>query len=273
MFFLWLVGLCIAIHSEYTPNVVLGVNPVLEGKETRFGIIDSVLWGVSTTATSNGSVNSMQSSLSPIAGGIAMFNMMIGEIIFGGIGVGLSGMLMFVLLTVFLAGLMVGRSPEYLGKKIEKFEIQCVMVAILTPCALILLGAGLATLLPSAMQSVSSAGPHGLSEVLYTFASAAGNNGSAFAGLNANTYFYNIILGIIMLLVRLAILLPTLALAGSLVQKNRVAPSLGTFETDKPLFGILLFSVIFIVAALTFFPALSLGPIIEQILMLRGRAF
>jgi potassium-transporting ATPase potassium-binding subunit len=273
MFFLWLGGLAIAINSEYTHNSVLGINPVLEGKETRFGVIDSVLWAVSTTATSNGSVNSMHASLSPLAGGIAMFNMMIGEVVFGGVGVGLCGMLMFVLLTVFLAGLMVGRTPEYLGKKIEKIEIQCVMVAILTPCALILLGASLTTILPSAMESVSNTGPHGLSEVLYTFSSAAGNNGSAFAGINANTYFYNIILGIIMLLGRLAILLSSLALAGSLVKKNRVAPSLGTFQTDKPLFGILLLSVIFIVAALTFFPALSLGPIIEQILMLRGQAF
>lgn len=273
MFLLWMGGLAIALASEYTQNAVLDVNPVLEGKETRFGITNSILWVTGTTGTSNGSVNSMHSSLSPLAGGIAMFNIMIGEVIFGGVGVGLCGMIMFVLLTVFLAGLMVGRTPEYLGKKIEKAEMQWVMLVLLTPCALILFGAGIASVLPEALESLTNAGPHGLSEILYAFSSAAGNNGSAFAGLNANTYFYNIILGIIMLLARLAILVPCLAVAGSLGRKHTIAPSLGTFATDKLLFGILLFSVIFIVAALTFFPALSLGPIIEQILMLRGQAF
>lgn len=273
MFILWMGGLAIALTSEYTSNLVLNVNPVLEGKETRFGITNSVLWAVTTTGTSNGSVNSMHSSLSPLAGGIAMFNIMIGEVVFGGVGVGLCSMLMFVLLTVFLAGLMVGRTPEYLGKKIEKTEIQWVMLAILTPCALILLGAGIASILPIALESLANAGPHGLSEILYAFSSAAGNNGSAFAGLNANTYFYNIVLGVVMILARLAILVPSLAIAGNLAQKSIMATSLGTFATDKLLFGILLFSVIFIVAALTFFPALSLGPITEQILMLRGQAF
>lgn len=273
MFILWLGGLAIALTSEYTSNPVLNVNPVLEGKETRFGITNSVLWAVTTTGTSNGSVDSMHSSLSPLAGGTAMFNIMIGEVVFGGVGVGLCGMLMFVLLTVFLAGLMVGRTPEYLGKKIEKTEMQWVMLAILTPCALILLGAGIASILPIALESLANTGPHGLSEILYAFSSAAGNNGSAFAGLNANTYFYNIVLGIVMILARLAILVPSLAIAGNLAQKSIMAPSLGTFATDKLLFGVLLFSVIFIVAALTFFPALSLGPIIEQILMLRGQAF
>ncbi|WP_068471159.1 potassium-transporting ATPase subunit KdpA [Candidatus Protochlamydia phocaeensis] len=273
MFLLWVGGLAIALASEHVANPVLGANPVLEGKETRFGTVNSVLWAITTTGTSNGSVDSMHSSLSPLAGGVAMFNIMIGEVVFGGIGVGLCGMLMFVLLTVFLAGLMVGRTPEYLGKKIEKTEMQWVMLAILSPCALILLGAGVASVLPTALESLGNAGPHGLSEILYAFSSAAGNNGSAFAGLNANTYFYNLVLGAIMILARLAILVPSLAIAGSLAQKHPLAPSLGTFATDKPLFGILLLSVIFIVAALTFFPALSLGPIVEQILMLRGQAF
>lgn len=273
MFIFWIGGLSIALASEYTSNVVFNVNPVLEGKETRFGITNSILWATTTTGTSNGSINSMHSSLSPLAGGVAMFNIMIGEVIFGGVGVGLCGMFMFVLLTVFLAGLMVGRTPEYLGKKIEKTEIQWVMLAILTPCALILLGSGIASILPNALESLGNAGPHGLSEILYAFSSAAGNNGSAFAGLNANTYFYNITLGIIMLLTRLAILISSLAIAGNLAQKNIVAASLGTFATDTFLFGVLLFSIIFIVGALTFFPALSLGPIIEQILMLRGQAF
>lgn len=273
MFILWLGGLAIALASEHTTNPVLGANPVLEGKETRFGTNNSILWAVSTTGTSNGSVDSMHSSLSPLAGGVAMFNMMIGEVVFGGVGVGLCSMLMFVLLTVFLAGLMVGRTPEYLGKKIEKTEMQWVMLAILTPCALILFGAGIASILPAALESLANAGPHGLSEILYAFASAGGNNGSAFAGLNANTYFYNLVLGLIMILARLAILVPSLALAGSLAPKQTMIPSLGTFATDRMLFGVLLFSVIFIVAALTFFPALSLGPIIEHFLMLRGDAF
>lgn len=273
MFILWIGGLGIALTSEHLNNSVLEANPVLEGKETRFGIVNSVLWSTATTGTSNGSVNTMHSSLSPLAGGVAMFNMMIGEVVFGGVGVGMCGMLMFVLLTVFLAGLMVGRTPEFLGKKIEKTEMQWVMLAILSPCALILLGAGISCLLPNALESLGNAGPHGLSEILYAFSSAAGNNGSAFAGLNANTYFYNIVLGIVMILSRFAILIPSLALAGSLAQKHTLASSLGTFETDGFLFGVLLLSVIFIVAALTFFPALSLGPIVEQILMLRGIAF
>lgn len=273
MFILWLGGMGVSLASEYTTNPVLEANPVLEGKETRFGIANSILWAISTTGTSNGSVNSMHSSLSPLAGGVAMFNIMIGEVIFGGVGVGLCGMLMFVLLTVFLAGLMVGRTPEYLGKKIEKFEMQWVMLAILSPCALILIGAGIASVLPIALESLANAGPHGFSEILYAFSSAAGNNGSAFAGLNANTYFYNFILGGVMILARLAILVPSLAVAGSLAKKQTLAPSLGTFATDGTLFGVLLFSVIFIVAALTFFPALSLGPLVEQILMLRGQSF
>ncbi len=270
---LWLGGLAVALYSESLLNPVMTVNPVLEGKETRFGSFNSVLWAVTTTGTSNGSINSMHDSLSPLAGGVSMFNMMIGEVIFGGVGVGLCGMLMFVLLTVFLSGLMVGRTPEYLTKKIEKNEMQWVMLAILTPCALILLGSGIASVLPNALNSLGNAGPHGLSEILYTFASVAGNNGSAFAGLNTNTYFYNIVLAIVMLLTRLAILIPSLAIAGSLAAKKIVAPSIGSFATDTSLFGILLLSVIFIVAALTFFPALSLGPIIEQLLMLKGQSF
>lgn len=273
MFALWLGGIAVSITSEHLPNPVLEAYPVLEGKETRFGVMNSVLWSTTTTATSNGSVNNMHSSLSPLAGGIAMFNMMVGEVVFGGVGVGLCGMIMFILLTVFLAGLMVGRTPEYLGKKIEKTEMQWVMLALLAPCALILLGSAVAISMPTALASLGNTGPHGFSEVLYAFASAAGNNGSAFAGLNANTPFYNIVLGLVMLLCRLAILVPSLAIAGTLAAKNKQAASLGTFPTDRTLFGVLLFSVILIFAALTFFPALALGPIIEHILMLRGQSF
>ena len=273
MFVLWFGGLAVALSSESVPNPVMAVHPVMEGKETRFGSMNSVLWAVTTTGTSNGSVNSMHDSLSPLAGGVAMFNIMIGEVIFGGVGVGLAGMLMFVLLTVFLSGLMVGRTPEYLCKKIEKSEMQWVMLAILTPCALILLGGGSAIAIPDALSSLANAGPHGLSEMIYAFSSASGNNGSAFAGLNANTYFFNIFLAFIMAGGRLAIIVSSIAIAGSLAAKKKVAPSAGTFTTDTSLFGILLYSVIFIVAALTFFPALSLGPIVEQILMLNGKTF
>lgn len=273
MLVLWLGGLAIALYSESLHNPVLEFYPVMEGKETRFGSSNSILWAVSTTGTSNGSINSLHDSLSPLAGGVAMFNIMIGEIVFGGVGVGLCGMLMFVLLTVFSAGLMVGRTPEYLSKKIEKREMQWVMLAILAPSTLILIGSGIASLLPDALASLGNAGPHGLSEILYAFSSAAGNNGSAFAGLNANTYFYNLSLGLIMLLARLAILVPSVAIASHLAAKTTLAPSAGTFSTETPLFGILLLSIILIVSALTFFPALSLGPIVEQILMLRGYSF
>lgn len=273
MVFLWLVGIALSFYSESILNPVLNSSEIMEGKETRFGLMNTLFWSVSTTATSNGSVNGNLSSLSPIAGGVLMINMVIGEVIFGGVGVGLCGMLMFVLLTVFLAGLMVGRTPEYLGKKIEKLEVQWVMLAILTPCALTLLGSGIACILPAALSSVSSTGPHGLSEILYAFTSAAGNNGSAFAGLDANTPFYNISLGLIMLLSRLAILVPSLAIAGSMANKRTLAPSSGTFSTDTALFGFLLACIILIVAALTFFPALSLGPILEHLLMNQARAF
>lgn len=273
MLILWGSGLAVALMSESLPNSSLGVNPVWEGKEARFGSVHSVLWAVNTTATSNGSVNNMLSSLSPLAGGVSLLNIMIGELIFGGIGVGLCSMLMLVLLTVFLAGLMVGRTPEYLGKKIGKVEMQWVMLAVLSPGALILLGTTVSLLLPSAMASLGNNGPHGFSEILYAFASAAGNNGSAFAGLNANTHFYNIVLGIVMLLSRLAIVIPSLAIAGSLARKSPIPFSVGNFSADTVLFGGLLLGVILIVAALTFFPALALGPIAEHILMLRGQTF
>lgn len=263
----------LSIYSESQENPVLAAFPVLEGKESRFGINDSVLWSVATTATANGSVNCMHSSLSPISGGICLFNIMIGELIFGGKGVGLASMIMFVMLTVFLSGLMVGRTPEYLGKKIEKREIQWVTIAVLTPGLLILLGAGFTCILPEGISSIQNRGPHGLSEILYAFASCAGNNGSSFAGLNVNTPYFNIILGIVMLLARLAIIIPSLAVAGLLAQKRITPTTLGTFSVNSPLFVFLLISVILIIGALTFFPALALGPIIEQFLMLKGKAF
>lgn len=273
MFMLWAGGIVVSLYSEHLHNPVIDVYPVLEGQETRLGTTNSLLWAITTTATSNGSVNTMLSSLSPLAGGMSMFNIMLGELVFGGVGVGLCSMIMFALLTVFLSGLMVGRTPEYLGKKIEKQEMQWVVLAVLTPSALILIGAGISCVLPEALSSLTNQGPHGLSEILYAFTSSAGNNGSAFAGLNANTTYYNLALGSVMLLARTAILLPSLAIAGLLAKKKITPPSLGTFSTNSSLFVILLISVILIVGALTFFPALSLGPIIEHLLMLKGQSF
>lgn len=273
MFSLWAIGVLISFYSEQLQNPLFDALPNMEGKETRFGVGNSLLWSVSTTGTSNGSVNAMISSMSPLAGGIALFNIMLGELIFGGVGVGLCGMVMFTLLTVFLSGLMVGRTPEYLGKKIEKREMQWVVMAVLTPGALILIGAGISAVLPTALSSLANQGPHGLTEILYAFSSAAGNNGSAFAGLNANTDYYNLALGTVMLFARIAIILPSLAIAGLLARKKITPPSLGTFSTNSSLFFILLVSVILIVGALTFFPALSLGPVVEQFLMLKGQSF
>jgi potassium-transporting ATPase potassium-binding subunit len=265
MFVLYAAGMLVAFSSS--------LNPVLEGQETRLGTANSLIWALSTTATSNGSVNAMMSSLSPLAGGMALFNIMLGELVFGGVGVGLCSILMFSLLTVFLSGLMVGRTPEYRGKKIEKREMQWVMLAVLTPGSLILIGAGLSCVIPEALSSTTHLGPHGLSEILYAFSSSAGNNGSAFAGLNANTDYYNLTLGTIMLLSRVAIIAPSLAVAGLLAEKKTTTPSAGTFSTDSLLFVVLLISVILIVGALTFFPALSLGPLVEHLLMLEGKSF
>lgn len=273
MFILWVAGLCTSHLAEQQINPLFGTSDVLEGIETRFGVENSLIWAVSTTATSSGSVNAMLSSLSPLAGAVSLFNIMTGELIFGGIGVGLCSMLMFVLLTVFLSGLMVGRTPEYLGKKIEKREIQLVMLAVLMPGALILIGSGLSAILPTALFSIGNKGPHGLTEILYAFSSAAGNNGSAFAGLNADTTYYNLILGGAMLIGRLSILIPSIAIGGLLAAKKSAPPSLGTFSTNSVLFVTLLISVILIVGALAFFPSLSLGPVVEHLLMLEGRSF
>lgn len=262
-----------SLYSEYSHNPIVGQSAVMEGKEARFGVFNSVLFSTITTSASCGAVNAMHSSLSPISGGIALFNMMLGEIIFGGVGAGLYGMLLFILLTVFLAGLMVGRTPEYLGKKIEGREMMMVILAILAPCATILIGAAFSSVLSAGLSSLANKGPHGFSEILYAFTSAAANNGSAFAGLNANTPYYNIMLGVAMLIGRFLIIVPLLAVAGSLANKKISPASSGTFEVDTPLFAVLLIGVILIVGALTFLPALSLGPIIEHVLMLNGRTF
>jgi K+-transporting ATPase ATPase A chain len=245
----------------------------MEGKETRFGVMNSVLWSVTTTVASNGSVNAMHDSLSPLSGMVSMFNIMLGEIIFGGVGSGLYGIIIFIILTVFIAGLMVGRTPEYLGKKVEAFEMKMAILAVLAPSIVIKLFSAIACSVPVGLSSLNNAGPHGLSEILYAFSSAAGNNGSAFAGLNANTVFYNLMMGLGMLIGRFGVIVPVMAIAGSMATKKITPVSLGTFRTDNWLFVILLISVILIVGGLTFFPALALGPIVEHFLMNLGVTF
>jgi len=245
----------------------------MEGKEMRLGPVNSVIWSVMTTATSSGSVNSMHDSLSPLAGLVAMFNMMLGEIIFGGVGSGLYGMIIFVLLTVFIAGLMVGRTPEYLGKKVEAFEVRMAIIAVLAPSIVIKVFSAIACSTAAGLSGLNNAGPHGLSEILYAFSSAAGNNGSAFAGLNANTVFYNLMTGFGMLTGRFGIIVPVLAIAGSMAGKKITPVSPGTFRTDNWIFIALLLGIILIVGGLTFFPPLALGPVVEHYLMNLGVTF
>lgn len=273
MLLVWLTGLAMSVYSEGHHNPIFNSANLMEGKETRLGVANSLVWSTATTVASSGSVNSMISSLSPLSGGIAMFNMMLGEVIFGGVGAGMYGMLLFVLLTVFLAGLMVGRSPEYLGKKIEAPEIKMALLGILGPCAAILIGTAISCLLPEALSSLGNKGPHGFSEILYAFTSAAANNGSSFAGLNANTTYFNVMLGLVMIIGRFVVIIPALAIAGSMSIKKITPPSAGSFSTDSGIFGILLIGTIIIVGALTFLPALSLGPIVEHFMMLKGQSF
>jgi potassium-transporting ATPase potassium-binding subunit len=273
MFILFAMGIALSLWSEYHHNVVLNVSGNMEGKETRFGIANSVLFSVATTVTSCGAVNAMHDSLSPISGMVSMFNLMLGEIIFGGVGSGLYGIIIFIFLTVFIAGLMVGRTPEYLGKKVEAFEIKMVIIAILAPSIIIKLFSAIACSVPAGLASLNNAGPHGLSEILYAFSSAAGNNGSAFGGLNANTVFYNLMIGFGMLIGRFGIIVPVMAIAGSMAKKKITPVSSGTFKTDNWLFVLLLIGVILIVGGLTFFPPLALGPVVEHFLMNLGVTF
>jgi K+-transporting ATPase ATPase A chain len=248
-------------------------SPLMEGKEVRIGIGNSVLWSIATTTSSNGSINAAVSSLSPLSGGIALLNIMLGEVIFGGVGSGLYGMVLFIIIAVFIAGLMVGRTPEYLGKKIEKKEIKLALIGVLAPSIIILIFSAIAAITSAGLSSLGHQGPHGLSEILYAFSSAAGNNGSAFGSLNANTDFYNILLSIAMLVGRFIVIIPVLAIAGSLACKKTVFASLGTFPTEGPLFAVLLAFIVMIIGALTFFPSLALGPIMEQGLILLGKNF
>ncbi|MFT3996072.1 MAG: potassium-transporting ATPase subunit KdpA [Asticcacaulis sp.] len=265
---------CIGLEQAGNPNLVAagaaadGGN--MEGKETRFGISNSALWATATTAASNGSVNAMHDSFTPLGGMIPMLLMKFGEVIYGGVGSGLYGMLIFVILTVFIAGLMVGRTPEYLGKKIGAFEIKMASIAILLPSVLILIGVAVAVLTSQGQAGIYNPGAQGFSEVLYALTSAANNNGSAFAGLGANTPFYNALLAVCMLFGRFFVLLPVLAIAGSLAARKTIPVSAGTLPTHTPLFVLILIGTIVLVGVLTYAPALVLGPVIEHILMIKG---
>ena len=282
---LLIIGMSVALVSEQAGNPLVshaGVNQAvsatqaggnMEGKEVRFGITDSVMFDTISTATSCGCVNSFVDSYTPLGGLVPLANIGLGEIVFGGVGSGLYGMLMFAIIAVFIAGLMVGRTPEYLGKKIERKEIMMAALALLILPASILGFAALASVLPIGVSQIANAGPHGLSEILYAYTSANGNNGSAMAGLSGNTPFYNWTLGLAMLIGRFAFLIPIMAFGGSLVQKKVVPAGSGTFPTNGPLFVGLLVGVILIVGALTYFPAYSLGPIVEHLLMQAGRTF
>ena len=242
----------------------------MEGKEVRFGIANSALWATATTAASNGSVNAMHDSFTPLGGLWPMWLIQLGEVVYGGVGSGLYGMLLFAIVAVFVAGLMVGRTPEYLGKKIEPFEMKMAALGILVPPALVLVGTAVAVLVPWGPPGVANPGAHGFSEILYAFSSASNNNGSAFAGLSANTPFYNVALGVCMFLGRYLVKIPVLAIAGSLAAKGRVPRTSGTLPTHTPLFAGLLISIVLVVGALTFIPALALGPIVEHLMMTAG---
>jgi K+-transporting ATPase ATPase A chain len=276
---LFALGLGIAVWAETSPNPLLAGLPLdqsagnMEGKEVRFGAAASALWAVITTALSCGAVNAMHDSFMPLGGMVAILNIQFGEIIFGGIGAGLYGMLFFVLLAVFVAGLMVGRTPEYLGKKIEAKEVKLTVLAMLSLSVLILTGTAIAAVIPQAAESIRNPGPHGLTQLLYAYSSATGNNGSAFAGFAANTPFHNTLLGICMIIGRFAFIIPILCIAASLGAKRTVPPSSGTFPTHTPLFVGLLIFVIIILEAITYFPVLALGPIAEHMSMRDGRSF
>jgi K+-transporting ATPase ATPase A chain len=279
MAFLFAAGVATAYWAESHGNPALaglGVNQDvgnMEGKEVRFGVANSALFATITTDASCGAVNSMHDSFTPLGGLVPLFNIQLGEVVFGGVGAGLYGILVMAILAVFIAGLMVGRTPEYLGKKIETREIKLAMLYVLVFPLVILAFAAWAVVAPYGLASLNNAGPHGLSEILYAFTSAAGNNGSAFAGLNANTRFYNVALGLTMLIGRFWMIVPALAIAGSLAGKKVGPPGPGTFPTDGPLFSMLLVGVVVIVGALTFFPVLSLGPIVEHFVASTGKVF
>jgi potassium-transporting ATPase potassium-binding subunit len=279
MFIIFIPSLLFCFWAEQSGNpafVRLGIDQQasvaqpggnMEGKETRIGIVSSAIWATATTAASNGSVNSMHDSFTPLGGLVPMWMMQLGEVIFGGVGSGLYGMIVFAIIAVFIAGLMVGRTPEYLGKKIEAFEMKMAALVILIPPLVVLVGTAISVVVSGGKAGILNPGAHGFSEVLYAFSSAGNNNGSAFAGLSANTVFYNTILGITMLIARYWLALPTLAIAGSLARKKSVPTGVGTLPTHTPLFISLLVGVVLLVGALTFLPALALGPVVEHLMM------
>jgi K+-transporting ATPase ATPase A chain len=286
MMVVFVLGLGVAYWAESAGNPAfagLGVDMTasdqqaggnMEGKEVRHGIANSALWATATTAASNGSVNSMHGSYTPLGGLVPLVNIQLGEIIVGGVGSGLYGILLFAILTVFIAGLMVGRTPEYLGKKIEAQEVKMTVLALIVTLPLGILGfTALASVHPEGLKGPLNAGPHGFSEILYAYTSGTGNNGSAFAGLSANTFFYNLTIGLSILTGRYLFIVPMMAVAGSLARKHVIPPSAGTFPTTGGLFVALLVSVILVVGGLIFFPALALGPIVEHLLMAGGKAF
>jgi potassium-transporting ATPase potassium-binding subunit len=283
MAILFVAGFSVCYWAEAQPHPLLhGVDQKttlinsggnMEGKEVRFGISQSALFATVTTDTSTGAVNSAHDSFMPLGGMVPLVNIMLGEVVFGGVGSGLYGMLVFVVLSVFIAGLMVGRTPEYLGKKIESYDVKMAMLYVLIFPLLILVFSAVSVLSPNALAGLGNAGPHGFSEILYAYVSTAGNNGSAFGGLTTNTNWYNLTLAFNMLAGRFLMLVPIMALAGSLAQKKSVPPSAGTFPVNTTLFTVLLVGVIVIVGALTFFPALSLGPILEHLLLHAGKTF
>ncbi|MFO0956791.1 MAG: potassium-transporting ATPase subunit KdpA [Isosphaeraceae bacterium] len=274
MTLIFLVMLALALASESQGNPALAgmgadqsVAGNMEGKEVRFGIAATSLFATVTTSASCGAVNAMHDSFTPLGGLVPMWLMQLGEVIFGGVGSGLYGMLAFALVAVFLAGLMVGRTPEYLGKKVGAFEMKMASLVILLPCAMVLVGTAVSVVLPSGKATIANPGPHGFSEILYAYSSASNNNGSAFAGLGANTPFYNGMLGLAMLIGRFGVMIPILAIAGSLASKKRIPPGPGTLPTHTPLFMILLVAVVVVVGALSFFPSLALGPIVEHLML------
>jgi K+-transporting ATPase ATPase A chain len=284
MYVLFAVGFVVCYWAEAHPyNMIHGAAQTrtatapggnMEGKEVRNGIAESALFATVTTDASCGAVNGMHDSFTPLGGMVPLSNIMLGEVIFGGVGSGLYGMLIFVVLSVFIAGLMVGRTPEYLGKKIEAFDVKMAMLySLIFPLIILSLTAAFVLSPNIGLSSLNNTGPHGLTEILYAFTSGAGNNGSAFAGLNANTWWYNVMLGWDMLMGRLLMMIPVIALAGNLAQKKSVPPSPGTFPVNTPLFTTLLIGVVLIVGALTFFPALSLGPILEHLLLQAHKLF
>lgn len=270
---MFVAGLGVIHAYEVAGNPALGLGANMEGKEQRFGAMLSALWAASTTAASNGAVNAMHDSFMPLSGMVTMVFMQIGEVIFGGVGAGIYGMLIYVVLAVFLAGLMVGRTPEYLGRKIEAREVTLAILAFLSMPLGILVGGGIATIAPLSLTAVQDAGPHGLSEILYAYSSAIGNNGSAFAGWGAAGIWQTTAIGIVMLIGRFAIIIPVLAIAGSMIRKPKAAATSGTFPTHGPLFVTLLVLTVVILGALTFFPVLALGPIAEETARLAGQSF